>query len=593
MHRAVARWLPWLLLVGIGALHGLAYALPAVLVGGTDGQGRPLPPWHLSGLSAYRWAWSLRDYLWLANPLFWLATGLLSLRLWLWSGLAAGGAFAIAISTVVRTALGETADTYLAGYWLWSGTMAGLAVTGLLGWALVPAQGQRRARALLAGWRGLGLGSALVAAAAGFSVFWFADKLWPPPDPDEQVVVETLTTGDIRFELELKGHMAEYSAAPGKDYLRAQAGPNRVHYEDGILVVNEVDYGSLRPGDRVRITPAGEVRVNDQPRPPYPIQPRRITAAGTVLAGHTADTWSVDWARTDLTLVSGSRDRTARLWDVGRRQEVRTFPHEHEVWRAALSPSGRLLATAGRADTVTLWDVTSGEQLAVLAGPRGFIGGLAFLSDDWLAVAHDKKLYAHHLAGDRTKRELLASVAVMANRPFAVSADRRTLVCCDGQTARAFRLTVDADRCQAEPEAAIGSAGNGSCVALSRDGSLVALFDGYRFLNVHETATGKRKASLRWRADRGFATQISSLAFSPDGQTLAVGDLTTVRLYDVSSGREWVWFVAVADQMRWVRYLAFSPDGKLLAGALGEGPGPHLKIWEVKTLLAAPTAAGR
>jgi hypothetical protein len=66
-----------------------------------------------------------------------------------------------------------------------------------------------------------------------------------------------------------------------------------------------------------------------------------------------------------------------------------------------------------------------------------------------------------------------------------------------------------------------------------------------------------------------------------------------VRLYDVALGRERVWFVAVADQRRWVHSLAFSPDGKLLAGALGEGPGPHLKLWEVETLLAAPAQAGR
>jgi hypothetical protein len=104
---------------------------------------------------------------------------------------------------------------------------------------------------------------------------------------------------------------------------------------------------------------------------------------------------------------------------------------------------------------------------------------------------------------------------------------------------------------------------------------------------------GERKARMHWRADPGFATQISTLAFPPDGRTLAVGDLTTVRLYDVASGRERVWFVAVADQPRWVRCLAFSPDGKQLAGALGYGPGPHLKLWEVETLIAAPAGAGR
>jgi hypothetical protein len=118
MHRSVPRWLPWLLLVGIGALHGLAYALPAVLVGGRDEQGQPAASFLLSGISAYRWAWMLRDYLWLANLLFWVAAGLLALRLWLWSGVAAAGAFAVAISAAVRNVLSHGDDTFFAGYWL-------------------------------------------------------------------------------------------------------------------------------------------------------------------------------------------------------------------------------------------------------------------------------------------------------------------------------------------------------------------------------------------------------------------------------------------------------------------------------------------
>jgi WD40 repeat protein len=154
-------------------------------------------------------------------------------------------------------------------------------------------------------------------------------------------------------------------------------------------------------------------------------------------------------------------------------------------------------------------------------------------------------------------------------------------------------VTIDADRCHAVPGAVVDLNFADSRVAVSRDGSLLTLFIGYSSLCVYETATGERKARLHWRADPGIATQISTLAFAPDGRTLAVGDLTTVRLYDVSSGRERVWFVAVADQTRWVRCLEFSPDGKLLAGALGEGPGPHLKLWEVETLLAAPAEAGR
>src|SRR5207245_1707989 len=57
-----------------------------------------------------------------------------------------------------------------------------------------------------------------------------------------------------------------------------------------------------------------------------------------------------------------------------------------------------------------------------------------------------------------------------------------------------------------------------TALAYSRDGSLLASGGRNRTVKVWETATGKLKAKLG-----GHTEPIWSLAFSPDGKTLAVG----------------------------------------------------------------------
>ena len=94
------------------------------------------------------------------------------------------------------------------------------------------------------------------------------------------------------------------------------------------------------------------------------------TAGGARLIGsHSNIVSSVAFAPNGRAAVSGSYDKTLRLWDTTAGDLIRTFVgHTDIVTSLAISPDGRTVLSGSRDATLRLWDFASGQTLRVLTG---------------------------------------------------------------------------------------------------------------------------------------------------------------------------------------------------------------------------------
>lgn len=106
-----------------------------------------------------------------------------------------------------------------------------------------------------------------------------------------------------------------------------------------------------------------------------------------ILDGHTDHVYALAFNSDGSRLVSGSRDRTLRVWNMADRSCLATLEgHTDEIFAAAFSPDGTRLVSGGRDRVVRVWDAQRFEEITQLHGHTSFVYSLAF-APDGLTVA--------------------------------------------------------------------------------------------------------------------------------------------------------------------------------------------------------------
>ncbi|MCI5163368.1 MAG: WD40 repeat domain-containing protein, partial [Candidatus Electrothrix sp. AX5] len=118
-------------------------------------------------------------------------------------------------------------------------------------------------------------------------------------------------------------------------------------------------------------------------------------------------------------------------------------------------------------------------------------------------------------------------------------------------------------------------------IAISPDGKMLAAGKG-RDINIFPIDAANQQAPITINLVRDYA---SSLAFSPDGNKLAIGG-NDVTLWDINENRLTAFFKGHPER---ILDIAFSSDGELLASASQDSTA---KLWNIKQLAEINTAIG-
>lgn len=304
------------------------------------------------------------------------------------------------------------------------------------------------------------------------------------------------------------------------------------------------------------------------------------------------DTWfnpdldSADFSPDGSQIAIGDANAGISIYDATTGEFVSSFRHEDEVRSVAFSPDGTLLAAAGANGIIHIWNTGTGEAYAQLTGYSSIATVLGFNDTDTI-------LSAASIGGAAWQWDVNTGEQISAAQgykfyvshgtvpyPNTIELNQNGNLLATGSVIDG-RIHLWNPNGQSRGNLEIGAGQDVRDVAFTPDSGIIAALS-YGNVYMWELQTASRITGLRVH-DR-FAT---SIAFSPDGSTLAIGDqsgLTT--LQDRITANIIAEFQGAEGD---VTNLTFSPDGTIVAftnycwRCSPDGYDYIIRLWDANT----------
>jgi WD40 repeat protein len=321
----------------------------------------------------------------------------------------------------------------------------------------------------------------------------------------------------------------------------------------------------LQPGDKVEFFPKEGAQDKKPPEQARGLRP----------AVHPGGVGQIALSPDGKVLASCGGNEI-RLWDAATLEEKAVLVgHEKTVWSIAFAPNGTL-ASASEDGTIRIWEknLDKWKERGVLKAEAGAVFSVAFSADGTiLASGHADK--AARLWDRRSKQPNAMHVLKEHGGPImslALSADGKLLAC-----RTSFGSIQLWDLSQGEPKKGALLKGGGrnrgpQVVAFAPTGPMLArCIDNYvQFWDLVDSEASKPRFTL------GFGINTHGVAFSPDGNWLAVGrDRASFVVCDLQ-GPEPARSATLSTEGE-VMSTVFGPDRKTLITGTRQG---SIQLWE-------------
>lgn len=324
--------------------------------------------------------------------------------------------------------------------------------------------------------------------------------------------------------------------------------------------------GCVQPEVKPHKPVLGQPSIQRQTHPRPKDQPELF-----IQLGHTARVMDVAYSNDGKHILSGSYDKTLKLWDRATGREIRTFKgHTKWVKAVALSPDGKYALSGSTDETLKLWDLKTGKVLRTYSGHIGSVDSVAFSPDG-------RHLLSASIAGTVKLWDINAEKPIWSSRGHSYAMEE-AVFSKDGKYALAAgdeELILYDLRAGREKKVLKGHSNDLLCAAISPNGKKALSGSEDETAILWDLTTGRKLHTLK-----GHSRYVKTVAFSPNGKYALTGGWdNTIKLWDVDTGKE---IKTIEGQFKHdnIFRVTFSPDGKSF---LSSGWDSVFKEWDLET----------
>ncbi|MCI0738361.1 MAG: WD40 repeat domain-containing protein [Gemmataceae bacterium] len=290
----------------------------------------------------------------------------------------------------------------------------------------------------------------------------------------------------------------------------------------------------------------------------------------TVAKTHQGWVGAVAFSPDGVWQASGGADKKVLL--IGDKEAATVLiGHTDAVTALAFSPDSKTLASASFDGAVRLWDLVNGKQSRILQGQRGAVLCVAFSPDGKFLVSggFDAKVRVWDPATGKVVQTLTEHQSWINAATFSKQGLLAT-----GSSDNTVRLwTLENGRWQPKDRFEF-SEGEVRSLAFAPDGATLAAGVRYGTLKIIDVQTRKVVSKKAHKAD------VWAVAFSPDGKLLASGDGDWDQPGDVCLWNTGDWNEhKVLKTSNEVLALAFAPNGLRLVAGCWDG---KVQRWDLE-----------